>query len=370
MFKHYLLKVFQKITQLRTYVFSQKQRFQKNSGYFLKNTNHIFSQLTPKLAKQKIQVSKIKPRSGFTLIEMLIVISIIGILATMSIGSYQKTRQSADVNIQIDNFIDELRILKSKASNSNTTCYGMLITKTEIKNIQSNYVNPYTKCGNTIQVSDSSIKLNRNQILRDQQVQPLEQINVLFYPPLGNVYLPDLDLLGTESQESLIFKLALNDSKNNQIVTFNSTNGSIQKSYLNDSKKSASQNTSSTTNTIDSTNTSSTSNTESTPEINSETTPSINNSVNSSSIPIDNYDPLAPNSQNNISFSTGGGNSSNSGGSTLSGSTNHSSGGQISTPDLNYETNPETTPKQNPFLFVLITVFSIIIGTYLTRSQE
>jgi prepilin-type N-terminal cleavage/methylation domain-containing protein len=54
-------------------------------------------------------------RKGFTLIEMLIVIAIIGALSTLSIGGYMDFRRSALLDLSADNIISQFNQFKSKA---------------------------------------------------------------------------------------------------------------------------------------------------------------------------------------------------------------------------------------------------------------
>ncbi len=54
-------------------------------------------------------------RKGFTLIEMLIVMAIIGALSTLAIGGYMDFRRSSLLDLSADNLISQLENLKSRA---------------------------------------------------------------------------------------------------------------------------------------------------------------------------------------------------------------------------------------------------------------
>jgi prepilin-type N-terminal cleavage/methylation domain-containing protein len=169
-------------------------------------------------------------RKGFTLIELLIVFSIVAIITTVTFNSYNRTRQSAELNIQIDNFVSDVREAKSE---SQEVCKGIQIKDKNIYLVQAEYQNPYSKCGQ-IQQSKKQSNLTVERIIRDEQVRPVENLTILFYPPRNQAFLPEIDQPGQASSENLRMEFSLGKVSNNQIVTFNSANASIQKAYKKD----------------------------------------------------------------------------------------------------------------------------------------
>lgn len=169
-------------------------------------------------------------RKGFTLIELLIVFSIIAIISTVTFTSYNRTRQSAELNIQIDNFISDVREAKSE---SREICKGIQIKDKNIYLVEAEYQNPYSKCGQ-ITVTKQQSKLTVDRINRDEQVRPVESLSILFYPPRNQAFLPEIDQPGQLSSENIQFRFSLGTVTNEQVVTFNSANATIQKVFEKD----------------------------------------------------------------------------------------------------------------------------------------
>jgi len=302
--------------------------------------------------QSKFALSK-RDNSGFTLIEMLVVISILGMLATMSIGSYQRTRQAAELKNQIDVFMDEMRSTKSLASSSSNKCYGFQISKTGILEIESDYLDPFNKCTTSLLTSPSNLQIEASQIKRDQQVQELKSVDILFYPPLGETFLPAIDLKGEKSFETIFFKFKMGSKTNGQIISFNSSNSSIQKIV---------ETVTAVTNSSNSPQTSTNTTIIQNPDINSPISPPIQNE-NQEYVSSSNFN-------SNYTQNTGGSNDESESISSKTSSQNSlNNGGTTSVPELSHETNPIESSKQNPITFVLIITISIILGMYLTRSK-
>lgn len=169
-------------------------------------------------------------RKGFTLIELLIVFSIIGIISTITFTSYNRTRQSAELNIQIDNFISDVREAKSE---SREICKGVQIKDKTIYLVEAEYQNPFSKCGQ-VKIIKKQSKLTVERINRDEQVRPVQNLTILFYPPRNQAYLPEIDQPGQQSSENIQIRFSLGGVTNKQVVTFNSANATIQKTFEED----------------------------------------------------------------------------------------------------------------------------------------
>lgn len=106
-------------------------------------------------------------KKGFTLVEILIVIMIIGVLSTLAVNGYTNYRRTALLDLSADNFISQIYGLRDKtihgdfgseraeeikgaiaAGNgilpqidSEAKCYGFYFSDNEVKNFEVNFVN-------------------------------------------------------------------------------------------------------------------------------------------------------------------------------------------------------------------------------------
>lgn len=177
-------------------------------------------------------------KKGFTIIELLIVIMLIGLLAAVTITSYNKTRQSAELSLLTDQFIADLREMKSKTSNASSECVGFKVDNSgQLFTTTATYLNPVQKCDlNTLTESQKYTTKNLKvvSIQRENIDTPLSSIDVLFTPPHGDVYVPFLDLISSQSeppQDNIIFQLGLGSKTNEQKILLNRKNGTIQKTF-------------------------------------------------------------------------------------------------------------------------------------------
>lgn len=66
-------------------------------------------------------------KKGFTLVEMLVVIAIVGMMSTLAIGGYIGYRKEVLLDLTVDNFISQLNQMQSRASygEGEGSCYGV-----------------------------------------------------------------------------------------------------------------------------------------------------------------------------------------------------------------------------------------------------
>lgn len=61
-----------------------------------------------------MQTLKIKDRKGFTLVEVLVVVMIVGILATAAVGGYTSYRRSALLSLSADDIVSQIYTMRDK----------------------------------------------------------------------------------------------------------------------------------------------------------------------------------------------------------------------------------------------------------------
>lgn len=83
--------------------------------------------------------SALKVKGGFTLIEVLIVVIIVGLLAVLAVGSFGTARKKARLDVGVDAMVSILKEQRTKAQTgrqitsgdeAKTLCYGVIFQKT------------------------------------------------------------------------------------------------------------------------------------------------------------------------------------------------------------------------------------------------
>lgn len=140
--------------------------------------------------------------AGFTLVEMLIVIGIVGLLTVLAVGSFGAARKQARLDIAVESMMTTIKEQQGKAKNGRQvadapSCYGVVFQKT-VPYLQT-VTMPYRAIAN-----DSTAKADYcdavGAILTDvplvqeivlQGIQQgsakLEKMALLFKPPFGAV---------------------------------------------------------------------------------------------------------------------------------------------------------------------------------------
>ena len=141
-----------------------------------------------------------KKSFGFTLIEILIVISIISIIVGVGIVSYGKSRKNLLLDIETDALVADLQAMRYQTKVA-PKCIRVTFKKNApLEKIELEYKNPVEKCGNLI-----STPIN-------------EEITVTFIPPYGTIELqPNTDIayikLGTDENFSRTISINRNTWK-------------------------------------------------------------------------------------------------------------------------------------------------------------
>lgn len=167
-------------------------------------------------------------KPAFTLIEILIVISIIAILATLAIGNYNNIRSKIENQFTIDTLVQEFRNQSKLSQNQNQpTCHSIQI-KTEENSIIKTTA-PFQASSRTCQETNdnNTINLLENSQLKIisitmDNIESKEQ-TITFTPPSG---LPQN--LTNKNNLKIQFNTET-EPENLKTILINLRNGSIQK---------------------------------------------------------------------------------------------------------------------------------------------
>lgn len=151
-----------------------------------------------------------KTRDGFTLIEMLVVIVIIGLLAVMAVSSFDVARKRVRLDVATDTITSIIKEQQGKArsgrqgsdssSFAQTSCYGVFFQQASpfIQTVVMPYVSvpedPTTSNADYCDAAATAPKMTELEISKDIMVQsikqggaPVQKLLLLFKPPFGSV---------------------------------------------------------------------------------------------------------------------------------------------------------------------------------------
>lgn len=192
-------------------------------------------------------------RKAFTLIEMLVVITIVGIIGAVAVGNYAASRKQAKLELGVDTLISIFKEQEQKAksgqlvtfpeagkSQTGIACYGVDLKVSDLQNGQGQgqkpvvpvqyLINPYhavqgndaDACGaNSVQTMNISSfeDLEIRQVLLDQQ-EPKE-LQIFYKPPLGK-----RDFVGVvNSVQQIKIVIGLIGTADKRCFTLNNTTG-------------------------------------------------------------------------------------------------------------------------------------------------
>lgn len=163
-------------------------------------------------------------KKAFTVIEMLIVITIIAIVAVMGTSAYSLSRRAITIDLQAGSLVANLQSLREEAKRG-SVCIGMRFEekKTPLK-ISAPYLNRARGCGEEVSAEDIRWPndIGFSQFLINGKKS--KKIDVLFAPPGGNMLLTD-----NAEQGHIWLMLLSSPNRNESIVELNSRSGIIQK---------------------------------------------------------------------------------------------------------------------------------------------
>jgi prepilin-type N-terminal cleavage/methylation domain-containing protein len=138
-------------------------------------------------------------KNAFTFIELIIVISIIGILATLFLNGYRGTIQHARMESSMNELKSVMASLKTKANSGvyekGPSCYGVEFNKNKnsvisfsaIYNTQKESCETSSAKFENIQAIDIYPELQISNI--GDTANAIQNLKIFFYPPRGNILL-------------------------------------------------------------------------------------------------------------------------------------------------------------------------------------
>ncbi len=134
---------------------------------------------------------------GFTLIEIIVVISIVMIFAAVSAGGFSAMRRTVALDISADTIVNTLNALRGE-SQRGTTCEGMLF---QVDKAPEKITAPYANATRTCELSslqkspftwsrDSAVSRIQNSAVESGVAESDQTLTILFAPPRGTMTAP------------------------------------------------------------------------------------------------------------------------------------------------------------------------------------
>ena len=161
------------------------------------------------------------PRA-FTLIELLIVISIIMIIATVGITSFSSARMGLVVDLESDKLVSLLHTLRNE-TRAKSKCFGIAFEKNKPpQKIEAAYKNPVEGCDKPV---SSTLQFDPDLVLTDVKLDARAQnaMSVTFVPPYGTM---QFEPHGNDLELALSLRTGAYVA---QTIRISSTTGKIEK---------------------------------------------------------------------------------------------------------------------------------------------
>ncbi len=187
-----------------------------------------------------------RKRKAFTLVEIIIVVTIIALLALVAIGNYGAARQQAKMDIIVDTLISALKekqsLARSGRGGDTPQCYGLLL-QTGAPYVQE-LIAPYVSVNPDIDstrvdfcdMSEWSVKKTTFDLLENYKISSIDQFGtpastfvIMFRPPEGRISignnLNNIEPLGVTASPLITIKVTSANGKDNKAFTYDVTSG-------------------------------------------------------------------------------------------------------------------------------------------------
>lgn len=193
-----------------------------------------------------------KSREGFTLLEILIVVLIVGFLAMLAVMNFGSIRKSAQLSFTIDAAENLFNSTRDNARfgkgliDGKSVCWGLSIDTTKPREEQiKQFTTKYLRGDSSCDLSKEPDQFNRTDLLKEEKIklhkiaadkdQNPEQLILLFKPPKAEIAIYDKFGVGASAQtkiKSLNFSFGFEtDTEETQWETlqFNVFSGEVKK---------------------------------------------------------------------------------------------------------------------------------------------
>ena len=192
-----------------------------------------------------------KQRNAFTLVEMLVVITIIGILSFLAVSSYGSARRTAQLNILVDTVVSSFKQQQGLAKSGRVDedgyrkCYGLYFSKADeesnegskIQDVETRYY-AFLEDG-VLGKADwcdlDNVSLEDMQADGDYELKVLKKygqketaILILFKPPFGRIVVGNLSGVNAPEQSvssDINIGIALLGEENTKSIRFDTATG-------------------------------------------------------------------------------------------------------------------------------------------------
>lgn len=135
-------------------------------------------------------------KTAFTIIELIIVITVIAIVSTAIIGGYNRISSGFKANLAVDNLLSELRLLQNDAAKQSELCYGISTNaNSDLILVKAGYLDRFNLCDTqnleTISNYTESEGVSLDSVKQEATRISNDRFLIMFYPPEGKAYFPD-----------------------------------------------------------------------------------------------------------------------------------------------------------------------------------
>jgi prepilin-type N-terminal cleavage/methylation domain-containing protein len=190
-----------------------------------------------------------RTKHAFTLIEILVVLTIVGILALMALSSFGTARQKARMDIAADALVSVYKQQQSLARSGRggtPTCYGIYFNMNDpvqVYTVQAPYVRVDATRADFCNIDQGKFVVTPFEAFEDNRLKTVskfglevEELMVMFRPPEASVLVGDSgDISSPQATDNSILKIVFESAsgKDERAVAFDVASGLAEKTEVN-----------------------------------------------------------------------------------------------------------------------------------------